>query len=210
MTKQLAKEGLNFKQVDVGRVLGIDMAAGTRRRPALQKQRLAKGRARANNIKRLVRLDRRACSLYTTGSRPLATWGAQALGMAPSPVAELRRQASLIAGAAAKGGCATTGLLYTFGPWGDPLVHDAQEAARSLGAVLGAGAPTEASHAGHMGCVGPAASGPSNEMEKSSGTNGRNHSDALGHRMAASGGDRLEEQGWRRMGATEVGASWAT
>ena len=57
-----------------------------------------------------------------TGALPQATWGAAAIGMAPSVVSKLKTSMAAASGIVAAGRCASTAIAITMGPQRDPEV----------------------------------------------------------------------------------------
>ena len=77
-------------------------------------QRLKKAHRRITNIARLSKITRRARRLVPTGAIPLAVWGAEAVGLPPTRIAELRRRAAAGTGLTQARRCATMAIFIAY------------------------------------------------------------------------------------------------
>eukprot|EP00959_Pyramimonas_sp_CCMP1952_P329266 6893421-Pyramimonas_sp.AAC.1 len=89
------------------RDLGIDVTSGARRQGVI-KARQKKGSERARAVSFLGRVVREAKKLVKTGHKPHVSWGAVALGLAPTTLKQLRAEVSAMCGSMWAGGCTTT------------------------------------------------------------------------------------------------------
>ena len=74
--------------------LGVGTTIGYSRCTKFVRQRILKARGRVKRIQALARANKRASKLYTTGAHPQATYGKEAMGMAPGAIQELRAMAA--------------------------------------------------------------------------------------------------------------------
>ena len=101
--------------------LGVDMAAARKRCVKVQKVRLDKFRRRAVKVGRLARTCARARALHHQ-AQPQATWGQEVMGLSPTMLQALRRDALRATGMKTKGMCTTMALAAVFGWRRDPAI----------------------------------------------------------------------------------------
>ena len=118
----VATLGIKFPIVDSVRDLGIDVSFQKRRRNATAAGRLVKAMARMARTRWLTTKNRKATKIIKPGSVAQATWGFQALGMAPSPLLRFRRGLGRAYPQKKPQGCLVTGLALGMGPDKDPAV----------------------------------------------------------------------------------------
>ena len=88
--KELAAHGLLLTTHSTCRDLGVDANIGNRRRMPTFAERTAKSKHRRARIQTINKLTKgKAAKLALTGFKPQATWGHQALGMAPTTIGRL-------------------------------------------------------------------------------------------------------------------------
>ena len=92
---QLAKKGIPCTPSLVGRDLGVDCGAGRRRSVKVMNARFAKAKKRISKLKVLKRYDKRSKTLHQTNIWPASNFGISAMGVPPSSVAKLRRDAGV-------------------------------------------------------------------------------------------------------------------
>ena len=97
----------------VAKDLGVLNNATAVRRTSVQNQRMTKALARCKRIAPLAKSVRRASVLAYTGALPQATWGAAAIGMAPTQVKRLTTAMAASTGIIANGRCPTTAIAVT-------------------------------------------------------------------------------------------------
>ena len=120
--KELVAHGLLLTTHSTCRDLGVDANIGNRRRMPTFAERTAKSTRRRARIQTINKLTKgKAAKLALTGFKPQATWGRQALGMAPTTIGgRLRRDFAQLTASYHKGGSNTVTLAVEFGPKGDP------------------------------------------------------------------------------------------
>ena len=114
--------GVVIKQDTSARDLGILNNPSSVRRTSMQMTRVNKASSKLRKIAPLAKSVRKARSLIHTGALPQAYWGSAALGVSPTIMASIRRQAGAATGIVASGRCLTTALAITLGPMRDPGV----------------------------------------------------------------------------------------
>eukprot|EP00959_Pyramimonas_sp_CCMP1952_P017360 368553-Pyramimonas_sp.AAC.1 len=96
------------------RDLGIDFTSGARRQGVIT-ARQKTGSQRARAVKFLGRVAREASKFAKTGHKPQVSWGAVAIGLAPTTLRQFRAQMSAMCGSRCAGGCATTAIRIRLG-----------------------------------------------------------------------------------------------
>ena len=116
----LRGKGIDLKMDVEARDLGLDSTCAKRRRLRSFKNRFAKGLARAGVIKNLVKVNKQARRLITTGAKPQLVWGHQGKGMAPTTLKKLKSTLAVCSGLRKTGGCTTSALQLQGGEESDP------------------------------------------------------------------------------------------
>ena len=121
LADMMVKHGWLVKFDRSAKDLGVDMAAGRRRCVRIQKVRFGKFKKRVQRMRRLTRASARALPLYLQ-AQPQATWGQEVMGLAPSHLQGLRREALRATGLNTTGMCTTTTLACVYGWRRDPAI----------------------------------------------------------------------------------------
>ena len=113
---------VDIKSASSNNDLGVETGGGTRRVAKAQKERVGKARVRCKRIRFMVKASLKASKLTRVGAIPMATYGMEAQGAAPSMVKRLR--SALVASVQAVGGraCTTSSLWWRLGAKYDPAV----------------------------------------------------------------------------------------
>lgn len=125
-SRETIVRGLRARHVEVtsatsAKDLGVGTTIGYSRCTRYVRQRILKARGRVKRIQALTKANRKASKLYTTGAHPQATYGKEAMGMAPGAIQELRAMASAsVNSGGSMGKCATTLIHVGLGPRMDP------------------------------------------------------------------------------------------
>ena len=104
------------------RDLGMDAGSGRRRSTGIFRARIAKARRRLQKLKVIKRYNKYAFKLHNTNLWPTATFGASAMGVAPSSIKLLRRHAGQAA-LGRHGQCSTSAIAIQFRDGADPAVR---------------------------------------------------------------------------------------
>lgn len=124
---ELSDYGVTVGFAPHARDLGLCLNPTKRRSTSLQAPRLAAAKVRLGRTAGLVKVNRGARKLVTTGSFPQALWGHVSMGIAPTVVDKIRTQAAAASGICQKGRCRTTAIALAFGQQLDPAVKVARE-----------------------------------------------------------------------------------
>ena len=146
----MVSESWVVKVAAEGKDLGMDIAAGRRRCVRTQKARFGKFHKRVQRIRRLARASPRALPLYLQ-AQPQATWGQEVMGLAPSRLQELRREALRATGLNTKGMCTTTTRVHVWMAAG-PRDHHSLVAGGGLGGCMARRRPIAAGSSSSLAC----------------------------------------------------------
>ena len=128
--RRLRRQGLRLTTAARAKDLGVGMAGGSRRCTNYLRARIVKAKGRITRIKTLQRANKKACRMHNTGAWPQATYGKEAMGLAPGTVRSLRAMAAATVSGNAAGKCATTLIWLALGPDNDPAVRAAVDQVR--------------------------------------------------------------------------------
>ena len=117
---KLADAGIVVQAVVAARDLGIDTTMGRKRAQKIATGRFVAGCWRAQRVECLTRVIKKAGKLARTGVKSQATWGHQAMGMAPTNLRAFKAQMAACTRARKLGGCVTTAMALQDGLAGDP------------------------------------------------------------------------------------------
>jgi hypothetical protein len=121
MKAKLKKRYWPIKFKSSGKYLGTDIVMGGKRLNKTQAKRAKKAKGRSAKVKGLMRAHKRgARKLIMTGVIPQATWGHQALGMAPTAIRQLKTRVGVDSHMWYSGGCMTSCLALEIGHRADP------------------------------------------------------------------------------------------
>lgn len=113
--KELAQQVIEVTLGSSSKDLGIGTAAGGRRTAKVLNGRVAKTKNRTKKVKRLLKVNKKASKLFSTGIYPQVTWGHSASGMPPSTLKTIRAMAAATTAVSMGGKCSTTSVAITHG-----------------------------------------------------------------------------------------------
>ena len=96
MCRWLKAEGIDVKAETVARDLGLENSVSGKRTVKGVNKRINKALARLRRVKQLVRTNKAATKLVSTGALPEALWGASAVGWPISTIYNIRNLLGLL------------------------------------------------------------------------------------------------------------------
>ena len=114
IAKCLARRGICVAPKRQADDLGVGTAGGAQRASKTTRARIERGLARTRRARLLGFVSSKAKKLYSTGCKPVQTYGSRAHGLSPSQVNKRRRAAAWIGGYSGHQPCLTSAIAWHF------------------------------------------------------------------------------------------------